>query len=232
MEMILRRWVQQTFDEATGRTHRFNPVLPGTGGPAGNALLTAWTGLVLFVLFLVELFTLLDLRDFLNWHLVVGVLLVPPALLKTATTGWRILGYYTGRVPYRRSGPPPMPLRLLGPLVVLATLALLGSGLALIALGPEQSRSALLTVLGNRVDAVMVHKVVFLAWAAVTGAHTLARMLPAARIVTVQRRAKSRVPGTLLRVAVFTLTVLVAVIAAVYVQGLAGSWLAHGFHHR
>ena len=30
--------------EATGREARHDPVLPGTGGPAGNAVLTAWTG--------------------------------------------------------------------------------------------------------------------------------------------------------------------------------------------
>lgn len=157
MEMRLRQWADLTLDEAIGRTRRRNPVLPGTGGPAGNALLTAWTGLLLLALFLVELFTLLNLRAMLSWHIVAGVLLVPPALLKTSTTVWRILGYYTGRAPYRRSGPPPMPLRLLGPLVVLSTLALLGSGVTLIALGREESRAALLTVLGHRIDVLLIH---------------------------------------------------------------------------
>jgi hypothetical protein len=32
--------------EATGRAERANPVLARTGGPAGNALLTAWVALV------------------------------------------------------------------------------------------------------------------------------------------------------------------------------------------
>ena len=74
-------------DEAIGRGHRSDPVLTGSGGPAGNARLTAWTGLVLLALFLAELVTLLDVRGLLSWHVAIGVLLVPPALLKTASTG-------------------------------------------------------------------------------------------------------------------------------------------------
>lgn len=231
VEATLRQWVDDTLAEAIGLAQRSNPVLPTTGGPAGNALLTAWTGLLLLALFLVELFTLLDLRSFLNWHMIVGVLLVPPALLKTATTGWRILGYYTGRTPYRRSGPPPMPLRLLGPLVVLTTLALLGSGLALIALGPEQSRVSLLTALGHGIDTVMIHKAAFVAWGAVTGTHTLARLVPALRIVTVPVRAHGRVPGTPLRAAIFAIMVVSAVVAAIALHGQVDPWLVRGFFH-
>lgn len=233
VEGRLRHWVDDTLAEAIGLTHRSNPVLPTTGGPAGNALLTAWTGLFLLALFLIELVTLLNLRALLNWHIVVGVLLVPPALLKMATTGWRILGYYTGRAPYRRSGPPPLLLRLLGPLVVLFTLGLLGSGLTLIALGPEQSRVSLLTVLGHGIDTVMIHKVVFVAWAAVTGVHTLARLVPALRIIAVQVHARSRVPGASLRAAVFAIIVIAAVVAAIALHGQANPWLVRGFfHHR
>ena len=75
--------------EAAGKGNRSDPVLPTTGGPAGNARLTAWTGLLLLVLFLAEVVTLLDVRGLLSWHVVLGTLLVPPALLKTASTGWR-----------------------------------------------------------------------------------------------------------------------------------------------
>lgn len=41
-------------EELTGRADRRDPVLAGTGGPAGNARLTAWTGLVLLVLLAIE----------------------------------------------------------------------------------------------------------------------------------------------------------------------------------
>ena len=88
--------------EATGRADRPDPRKPRTGGPAGNARLTAWTGLVLLVLLAVEGVTLIDVRGLITWHVVVGALLVPPALLKTATTGWRMVRYYAGNRDYRR----------------------------------------------------------------------------------------------------------------------------------
>jgi hypothetical protein len=227
--VTLRQWADDTFAAATGRQRRFDPVLPTHGGPAGNARLTAWTGLLLLVLFLVELATLLNLNGLLSWHVVVGVLLVPPALLKTGSTGWRILRYYTHRAPYRRAGPPPTPLRLLGPLVVLFTLAVLGSGLALIALGPDAGRAVFGSVLGYRVSALTVHQGTFILWAVVTGLHTLGRIWPAARIV-----ADGPVPGRLPRAAILTLTLVVAAVAAVILLGLSGSWLSsdlHPLHH-
>ena len=100
---------------------------------------------MLLVLFVAELVTLLDVHGLIGWHLAIGVILIPPALLKTVTTGWRILRYYVGDPAYRRAGPPPLLLRLLGPLVVLGSLALLGTGLALVVLGQERSRESLFT---------------------------------------------------------------------------------------
>lgn len=88
--------------EAFGQSSRPDPVLPGTGGPAGNAHLTAWTGLVLLALSLAELVTLLDVQGLISWHVVIGTLLIPPALLKTGSTGWRIVRYYRGHPRTRR----------------------------------------------------------------------------------------------------------------------------------
>ncbi len=170
---------EQALATALGRRHRSDPVLPGTGGPAGNVRLTAWTGAVLLVLFLAELVTLLDVRGLIGWHLALGVLLVPPALLKTVSTGWRILRYYVGHRPYTSAGPPPLLLRLLGPLVVLGTLALLGTGLALVAVGADGGRQALVTVLGQRISTLTLHQAAFIFWGVVTGLHVLARALPA-----------------------------------------------------
>ncbi|MGZ4604301.1 MAG: hypothetical protein ACXV0U_11985, partial [Kineosporiaceae bacterium] len=136
-------------DEAVGKDRRHDPVTGATGGPAGNARLTGWTGLALFVLFVIETVTTLEVRGMLTWHVVVGILLIPPALLKTASTGWRILRYYTGNPDYRRAGPPPMGLRILGPLVIVTTLLLLVTGLLLILVGEQSSRQQLFSVLGQ-----------------------------------------------------------------------------------
>lgn len=254
--MTLQRWADDTLAEAIGRKHRFDPVTPGSGGPAGNARLTAWTGLVLLVLFLIELVTLLDLNGLLDWHLVVGVLLVPPALLKTATTGWRIVRYYTKQPAYRQAGPPPMLLRVLGPLVVLSTLALLGTGLALIAMGPDASRSTFVTVLAVPLSMVFLHKATFAVWLVVTGVHTLARLVPALRIVggrivggrigpVVGARTAGddsstgdAVPGRMPRAAASVVTLAVAAVAAVVLLGASAAWLHGGLpqhvkdHHR
>jgi hypothetical protein len=212
--------------EAVGRRRRDDPVEPGTGGPAGNARLTAWLGWILLVLFVAELVTLLDVNGLISWHVAVGVLLVPPALAKTGTTGWRILRYYTGERSYRSAGPPPMLLRLLGPLVIFGSLGVLGSGLALIALGPDRSRHVLLSALGQRVDAVTVHQAFFAGWAVVTGLHVLARIVPAVGLTG----GRAAVPGRPGRLAVLTAVVVAAVITTVLLLGTAASWRNPGHH--
>ena len=218
-------------NEAIGRRHREDPVLPGTGGPAGNARLTAWTGLLLLALFIAEVVTLLDIRGLISWHIVIGVLLVPPALLKTGSTGWRILRYYTRDRPYRNAGPPPTLLRILGPLVVISTLAVLGSGLALIAAGPDASRRTLLQTLGLRVDAVTIHQVTFIIWGVATGLHTLARLLPALRLTASRQTAPQSVPGRYRRAAIIAATLMVAAAAAIIVLGAAAAWRSQPPHH-
>ena len=64
-------------------------------------------------------------------------------LLKIGSTGWRFVRYYRGSPAYRRKGPPPVLLRLLGPAVVILTVVLLASGVALV-VGPHSLRHTLL----------------------------------------------------------------------------------------
>jgi hypothetical protein len=208
--------------EATGKGHRDDPVLAPTGGPAGNAVLTAWTGLVLLVLFVGELLTLFDVRGLISWHVAIGALLVPPALLKTATTGWRVLGYYTGREPYRVAGPPPTVMRWLGPLVVASTLGLLASGVLLILLGEESGRQHV-SVLGFGISWVTVHQGVFAVWCVVTGLHLLGRILPAVQL-TVRRGGAARVPGALTRTLLLVVAAATAVVLAVVLVRNDASW--------
>jgi len=209
---------------ATGREHRNDASLPGTGGPAGNAQLTAWLGLVLLVLFAAELTTLLSVRQLISWHIAVGTLLIPPALAKTTTTTWRIVRYYTEHRSYQQSGPPPLLLRLLGPLVVLTTLALLGSGIAVLALGPSTAFTPLLTVAGQQVNALTIHQGSTLVWAVATGLHVLSRTISAIRLARIPGHGGLRVDGTLTRIVVLLLTLTVGVLATVLVLRAAGPW--------
>src|SRR5271166_6534802 len=119
----------------TTSTVETTPAPGGGGGVAGNSRLTATTGAVLFVIVAVEGATLLQIHQLITVHVFVGMLLVPLVLLKVASTGYRFTRYYTGAPAYTRKGPPHPILRGDAPLVVLATLALLGTGIALIALG-------------------------------------------------------------------------------------------------
>jgi hypothetical protein len=221
---------REAMDEATGSHRQADSVLPRTGGPAGNARLTAWTGLLLLALFVGELVTLLDVRGLITWHLVIGVLLVPPALLKTASTGWRIARYYTGNRPYRDAGPPSPLLRALGPLVVVFTLGLLASGLALVVLGPDSSRTVIWQVLGQRVNAITIHQAMFIVWAAVTGLHVVMRLVPALKLTVMPDVVGRSVPGAPWRRVGLAGTVLVAAVTAALVLAAASDWRSQPSH--
>ncbi len=223
-ERRLREVVDDAVAAALGREHRPDPVLPATGGPAGNARLTAWAGMVLLVLLAAEGVTLLDIHGLITWHLVLGLLLVPPALLKTATTGWRMVRYYTGNAPYRAAGPPPLVLRVVGPLVVLTTLLLLGTGVALVLAGQTGSRRTLVALAGQRADLVSMHQAVFAAWFAVMTVHVLGRTLPAWQVITARRR---RVPGPAWRGLAFLLTGALAAGCVGWVLLNPGGWRDH-----
>lgn len=107
--------------------------------PAGNQRLTAMTGAVLLVLFVAECLTLLQLGKLLTLHVFLGMLLLGPVGLKIGSTLWRFTRYYTGSAAYVRRGPPAPLQRVTGPLVVLTTLAVLGTGIMLIVVGPGPS---------------------------------------------------------------------------------------------
>jgi hypothetical protein len=131
-------------------------------GTEGNARLTAITGMVLFALLAVEGVTILSVVPMLSVHVFVGLLLIPPVALKLGSTGWRFMRYYTGNAEYRRKGPPPTPLRLMAPVIVITSIGVLASGVALLLAGPS-SKSTLMPI----------HKVSFIVWLAFTSVHVL-----------------------------------------------------------
>jgi hypothetical protein len=222
---LLEAAVVDTLAEATGRERRVDPVLPRTGGPAGNAALTAWTAIVLLVISFAEGLTLVDVRGLISWHVALGALLVPPALLKTATTGWRMVRYYVGSPPYQEAGPPPLLLRVLGPLVVGSTLGLLASGVLLVLLGPDGSYRSAVSVLGLRIDWVGVHKGLFVLWFGVMTLHVLGRIIPALRITGASVAGTTRVPGAWTRWLLLAATLASAAALAVALVHADGGWV-------
>jgi hypothetical protein len=140
------------------------------GGTTGNERLTAATGAVLIVLLAIIGVTIISLSRLLWVHLFVGMLLLGPLALKLASTGYRFVRYYAGNGVYRQKGPPPTPLRLIAPIVVLTTLVVFISGVALLFIGPS-SRDTLLPI----------HKVSFIVWIAFMAIHVLAHLPTVAR---------------------------------------------------
>jgi uncharacterized membrane protein YbhN (UPF0104 family) len=188
-----------------------------TVGPERNARITALTGVVLLVLLAIEGFTLLSLRAMLSWHIFVGVLVVPVVALKLASTGYRFFRYYTHRPDYVQAGPPNLLLRLLGPVVILTTVALLATGIALIVVGP------------GRGVVLNLHKASFIVWLAALGAHVLGHLgrLPGALRGDVVRR--DSLGGSRLRLLLVAGSVVVGAIVAVAVYPQAAAWL-HWIH--
>jgi hypothetical protein len=130
-------------------------------GVEGNAKLTAMTGAVLLLGFAIEGITILEVHRLLVVHFLVGLLLIGPVLLKIASTLYRFVRYYTGSRPYVRKGAPAPLLRVLGPLVILTSLAVLGTGIILAVAGP-----------GNG-PWLFLHKASFILWFGVMTIHVL-----------------------------------------------------------
>jgi hypothetical protein len=86
---------------------------------------------VLLVLLAVESATTLHLRPLLRAHILIGLFLIPPVLLKLGSVSYRFVRYYIGDARYRAAGPPDLAMRLLGPVIVVLTVVLLASGVEL-----------------------------------------------------------------------------------------------------
>jgi hypothetical protein len=171
---------------------------------------------VLLVLLAVEGVTLLSLRSMLSWHIFVGVLVIPVVALKLGSTGYRFFRYYTQRPDYVRAGPPRPLLRLLGPVVVLATFVLLATGIALIAVGPG----------GGLV--LTLHQASFFVWLAALGAHVLGH-LGRLRSVGADLGSGVRLGESRWRLLLVAAAVVVGALAAVVVLPHGAPWV-HWMH--
>jgi hypothetical protein len=199
---------------------------PATGGAEGNERLTGLIGMVLLVLFAVEGFTILAIHQLLTLHFFLGMLLVGPVLLKMCSTGYRFIRYYAGDAGYRRKGPPALPLRVLGPFVMLTSLAVIGTGIMLALVGPGPSIW------------LVAHKVSFVLWFAVMTIHVLAYIWRLPGLVSgdlatrAGHRAQEVLGGRAARWLLLTASLLTGLLLAVITVHLAGHWAAVPSHGR
>jgi len=180
-----------------------------------NARLTASAGALLFVLLALEGITILRVHRLLTLHVFVGMLLIPPVLVKIGSTLHRFVRYYLGDAAYRRKGPPPALMRLLGPFVVVLTAVVLASGVALL-LAPTSLRQSLL----------FAHKASFLLWFGATAIHVLGHAVETTTIAPRDwvRRTRRDVRGANARQWLLVASLAVGVALGVLTIGHVGSW--------
>jgi hypothetical protein len=169
---------------------------------------------VLTGLLVAEGITVVHMRGLVGAHMFIGLALIPPVLLKLASTGYRFFRYYSGARPYREKGPPQLALRLLAPLLVAATIAVFATGVLLLATGHKA---------GTLLEA---HKVSFIVWSVVFGVHFLAYVPRVVRSLAAARSATPRIPGTGLRAMLLAATAGGGVALAVALLPAIDSWQA------
>jgi len=187
-------------------------------GVEGNERLTAATGVVLVVLLAALGITILSIGQLIWWHMLLGMLLIPPVLLKLGSTGWRFARYYARIPEYVRRGPPLLPLRLLAPLVIAATLAVFATGVGLLVVGPAGG------------ILVGLHKASFVVWIAATAVHVLAhlRSIPRLALADWRRRPvtrERRVPGTAWRTLLLAGSIVAGAVLAVATVKYGQPWV-------
>jgi hypothetical protein len=181
-------------------------------GVAGNGRLTAALGALLLVLLAAEGATIPFIGQLREVHILLGMLLLGPVAAKLASTGYRFARYYLGAPAYVRKGPPQAAMRLLAPGVVFTTVALFGTGVALLVSGPNGELSFL-------------HKASFIAWFALMTLHVLGHILelPGPAFADWGRRGP-RLTGAVLRLAVVAASLATGAALALISLSAAGSW--------
>jgi hypothetical protein len=185
-------------------------------GVTGNARLTGAAAAALLVLLAAEGATIPFIGPLLGPHIFIGMLLIPPVLLKLGSTGYRFARYYTGSPPFVRKGPPNLALRVLAPGVVLTTLALFGTGVALLVAGPPSN------------TLIFAHKLSFIAWVALMTLHVLGHLLEVPDLVLPDWRRsgppEARLAGAGGRAMALGLAILAGTALALLTYSAAGPW--------
>jgi hypothetical protein len=201
-------------------------MMRGRLNPDGNERLTAAVGIVLVALTVAELSTnVLGLRRLLSVHVFIGLVLIPPVLLKLASTGWRFVRYYSGSKPYTSKGAPELPMRLLAPLLVAATVVLFASGVAMGVLHGQSLNIAR-----------RLHGPASVIWMILVGVHVLV-YLKRALISTkedIEPSSRASVPGARVRTYLLAFAILAGVVVGLATLPVNGNWLhlSHNHDHR
>lgn len=184
-----------------------------TGGSDGNARLTAAAGAALLVLLAAEGLTLVGgVGRFLVPHVFIGLLIVPPILLKLASTSWRMTRYYRRVEEYVRRGPPHVLLRMLvAPVLVATTVVLIASGVIAV-------------LVGHGGFWLGIHKVSFVLWGIAFGVHVLGHLFELPPLLAVDWWRRDRLGGRRLRQYLLALSLVAGLVLAIAAFPLARHW--------
>jgi len=185
-------------------------------GVEGNARLTSSIAVVLLVLLFLEGVTILQIGALVRPHVFIGLLVIPPVLYKVATTTWRFVKYYVGDPAYRKKGPPLTLLRLLGPVVVVLTLLVIGSGVGLVVIAPTSWHSRLL----------LVHKASFVLWFGAMAVHVVGHLVETARFAPRDwlHHTRREVRGASLRQWIVASSLAAGLLVATWITPYAANW--------
>jgi hypothetical protein len=221
-----------------------------SGGAEGNERLTAITGAALLILLAVEGYTILRIGRLLTLHVFLGMLLIGPVTLKAGSVLYRFARYYAGSEPYRRKGPPDPLLRIVGPINMLLTACVFGSGIMLAVTGPNDYSA-------GATGWLELHRLSFIAWLFFMAIHVLAYMWRLPRLIAAEvrgvssstsssspsfeggpirhagasrptRRAMEVLGGRGTRIALLVASLLAGLVIALLTVHLAGKWEALG----
>jgi hypothetical protein len=200
------------------------------------------TGAVLLILLTVEGYTILRIGRLLTLHFFLGMLLLGPVALKAGSVLFRFARYYGGSEPYRRKGPPAPLLRVIGPVIMVLTAVVFGSGVMLAVNGPSFE-------FGEPSGWLQLHRLSFIAWLFFMAIHVLTyvwrlpRLLGAeARGIAIPdgkagghevagrraRRAMRVLSGRGTRLSLLIASILAGLAIALLTVHLAGKWEQFG----
>jgi hypothetical protein len=181
------------------------------------------TGAVLLIGLAVECYTILRIGRLLTPHVFLGMLLLGPVVLKAGSVLYRFVRYYTGSEPCRRKGPPALLLRVIGPIIMLLTACVYGSGIMLAVTGPGY---------GPPSGWLEVYRISFIAWAVFIVIHVLAYVPRVPGLLAVEARGGGPLPGLLggrgTRLALLVASLLAGLVIALLTVHLAGQWESFG----
>jgi len=188
-------------------------------GVEANARLTASTAALLLVLLAAEGLTIPFIRPLLTPHVVIGMVLVPPVLVKLGSTAYRFARYYAGNPAYVKKGAPPTLQRLLGPFVVVLTLALFGSGIAL-----------LFSVGQWRANLLFLHKASFVLWFGAMTIHVLFHLRDTASLGSRDwyGRTRREIAGAGARQWLLVASLVIGALLGMLCAAKVGTFLSHG----